>query len=124
MTELIYHITARAAWVAAQGQGRYSAPSLASEGFMHCSTRAQVVPVAEKFYKGQAGLVLLVIDPARLVSPLKWEAPSDGTPPPGVAADGRFPHIYGPLNLNAVVRVLDFAADGKGVFSLPAGAAA
>jgi len=46
--------------------GRYLTPSLAKEGFIHCSTRAQVLPVADKFYKGQSGLIVLGIDPARL----------------------------------------------------------
>jgi uncharacterized protein (DUF952 family) len=116
MTGRIYHITARQAWVSAQAQGAYAAPSLTAEGFIHCSTREQVPAVADRFYKGQAGLVLLVIDPARLAAPLKWEPAADRNPP-----QGDFPHIYGPLNLEAVVRVLDFAADGNGAFPLPAG---
>ncbi|MGA7192926.1 MAG: DUF952 domain-containing protein, partial [Anaerolineales bacterium] len=68
MSEKIYHIASREAWNAAQEQGQYSAPSLTSEGFIHCSTRTQVLSVAEKFYKGQTGLVILVIDSARLSS--------------------------------------------------------
>ena len=62
MSEIILHITSREAWNAAQKAGQYTAPSLTSDGFIHCSTRAQVLPVAEKFYKGQTGLVILVID--------------------------------------------------------------
>ncbi len=115
----ILHITSRSEWLAAQASGQYVAPSLASEGFIHCSQLHQVLPVAEKFYGGQAGLVLLVIDPARLASVLKWEAPAEGGPPPGVAEGDPFPHIYGPINPDAVVQVLDFKADGNGRFSLP-----
>jgi len=66
--------------------GQYTAPSLAKEGFIHCSTLTQVLPVAEKFYKGQSGLILLGIDPARLSSALKWEPPFEGTPPTGVSS--------------------------------------
>ena len=115
----ILHITSRKAWIEATRAGKYSAPSLAAEGFIHGSTPKQVLPVAAKYYKGQDGLVLLEIDPARLSSELKWEPPTGG-PLPGVAEREVFPHIYGPINLDAVVRVLDFKADAEGDFSLPA----
>ena len=115
----IFHITSREAWNTAQAQGQYSAPSLTNEGFIHCSTRAQVIPVAEKFYKGQSRLILLAIDPARLSSDLKWEAPFDGAPPPGVPAGDAFPHIYGPINLDSVIEVLDLNTSVDGKFVLP-----
>ncbi|HEY9151395.1 MAG TPA: DUF952 domain-containing protein [Anaerolineales bacterium] len=119
MSEMIFHITLREAWNAAQKQGQYTAPSLTSDGFIHGSTRAQVLPVAEKFYKGQDGLILLVIDPTRLSSRLKWEAPFDGAPPAGVSAGEAFPHIYGPINLDAVVQVLNLESTADGKFVLP-----
>jgi uncharacterized protein (DUF952 family) len=115
----IFHITSRSAWLAAQKSGGYVAPSLAAEGFIHNSTSTQVLPVAEKFYKGKTDLVLLVIDPARLASDLKWEAPFDGAPPPGVPSGEPFPHVYGPINLDAVIQVLDLETDSNGRFSLP-----
>ncbi|HUH97861.1 MAG TPA: DUF952 domain-containing protein [Anaerolineales bacterium] len=121
MSENILHITSRKAWQAAQRAGQYAPPSLTSEGFIHCSTRAQVLPVAEKFYRGQTGLILLVIDPTRLASALKWEPPFDGAPPPGVSGAAAFPHIHGPLNLEAVVQVLDFEPASDGQFVLPRG---
>ncbi|GAB4461053.1 MAG: DUF952 domain-containing protein [Anaerolineales bacterium] len=116
---MIFHITSRKDWEAAQAKGEYTAPSLTTEGFIHCSTPAQILPVAEKFYKGQADLVLLMIEPALLTSTLKWEPPSGGTPPPGVPAGDLFPHIHGPINLNAVVNVFDFVFDSTGKFTLP-----
>jgi uncharacterized protein (DUF952 family) len=116
---MIFHITSRKAWEDAQTMGEYVADSLASEGFIHCSTLAQVLPVAEKFYKGQSGLVLLLIEPTLLSSTLKWEAPSGGTPPPGVPESDQFPHVYGPINPDAVVNVLDFVFDSTGKFTLP-----
>jgi len=117
---MIFHITPRADWEAAQTEGKYTADSLRIEGFIHCSTLAQVMPVAEKFYKGQSGLVLLMIEPTLLSSTLKWEAPSGGSPPPGVPEGDQFPHIYGPINLDAVVNVFDFIRDSNGGWSLPA----
>jgi len=115
----ILHITSRKEWIEATRVGEYAAPSLAAEGFIHGSTIKQVLPVAAKYYKGQIGLVLLEIDPKRLASELRWEPPSGGGPPPGVPEGDAFPHIYGPINLDAVIQVLDFELGENGDFSLP-----
>jgi uncharacterized protein (DUF952 family) len=120
MSDIILHITSRNEWTAAQKAGQYVAPSLSKEGFIHCSTRAQAVPVAEKFYKGQHGLVLLVIDSQLLSPDLKWEPPFDGAPPPGAPAADLFPHVYGPINLNAVTKVVAFEPNADGSWTLPA----
>ena len=116
---MIYHITSHTSWNEAQAKGEYAAPSLANEGFIHCSTISQVLPVAENFYKGQTGLVLLVIDPALLSSTLNWEPPSGGAPPPGVPESETFPHIYGPINLNAVTKIIDLETSEDETFILP-----
>ncbi len=68
MSETILHITSRGAWKTAQEQGQYDASSLTGDRFIHCSTREQVLPVAEKFYKGQAGLICSLL--IQRVSPL------------------------------------------------------
>ena len=115
----IYHITTRKAWIDATRLGRYSSPSLETDGLIHASTLKQILPVAAQFYRGQKGLVLLELDPKRLTSELKWEPPTGGNPPPGVPEGDAFPHIYGPINLDAVVQVLDFKAGASGEFSLP-----
>ncbi len=115
----IFHITTRKAWIDATRLGRYSAPSLATDGLIHASTLKQILPVAAQFYRGQTGLVLLELDPKRLTSELKWEPPTGGGPPPGVPEGDAFPHIYGPINIDAVVQVLDFNANEGGEFSLP-----
>lgn len=117
---MIYHITTAAAWQAAQSAGTYTADSLAAQGFIHCSTAEQVARVANTVYTGQTGLVLLVIDPAQLHAALHVE-PADSTIPVDHAAGEMFPHLYGPLNLDAVVDVLAFPPDADGVFRFPAG---
>jgi uncharacterized protein (DUF952 family) len=116
---LIFHITTRSEWQATQARGEYRAPSLETEGFIHLSTSKQVSSVANAFYRGQSGLVLLVVDEMRVTSQVKWEAPA-GTPALGISQDDKFPHVYGPLNLDAVVDVLDFNPDASGNFRLPA----
>lgn len=116
---MIYHITSRSAWNEARQSGEYRAESLETEGFIHCSTGSQVLPVVEKYYMGQQGLLLLVIDPALLASDLKWEPPSGGAPPPGVPEGELFPHIYGPINLEAVLRAVDLESNPNGNYNLP-----
>jgi len=116
---MIYHITTRKAWDDAQTKGEYRADSLATEGFIHCSTFEQVLPVAHNYYKGQRGLIVLGIEPPLLSSDLKWEPPAGGTPPPGVPVGEQFPHIYGPINLSAVLKVTDLEQNADGSFTLP-----
>jgi uncharacterized protein (DUF952 family) len=115
---MILHITSRAEWNEAQKLGAYRAPSLETEGFIHCSTEKQVLHVANAFYRGRTDLVLLVIDEASLTPELKWEPPA-GSPAPGISESDLFPHIFGSINLKAVVSVLDFVADSAGTFILP-----
>lgn len=116
---MIYHITSRTAWAEALERGDYRAESLETEGFIHCSTEDQVLPVAENFFSGQTGLLLLVIEPALLTSDLRWEPPAGGVPPPRVPQGDLFPHVYGPINLEAVVQVFDLQSDPDGKYILP-----
>ena len=116
---MIYHITSRSAWSEARQQGEYRAENLESEGFIHCSKSTQLLPVVEKYYQGQRDLLLLTIDPSLLSSDLKWEPPSGGAPPPGVPEGDLFPHIYGPINLNAIVKAVDLESNPDGHYSLP-----
>ncbi len=114
---LVLHITHRAAWAEAQRAGVYAPASLRSEGFIHCSTAEQTAQTAAAFFAGQRELVLLVIDAARVRAPLRYE-PAAGDP--GAQRDGLFPHLYGALELDAVLDALDFPEDPGGGFSLPA----
>jgi uncharacterized protein (DUF952 family) len=108
---VILHIVARAEYV----PGRvYRAASLDVEGFVHCSDFGTVHLPANRLFAGRTDLVLLVIDPARLDVPLRWE---EGSPP---SPDGVwFPHVYGPIPAAAVVGVHDFPF-GENGFRLPA----
>ena len=115
---MILHITSRAEWADAQTRGEYIAPSVSTEGFIHCSTEKQVLHVANAFDRGRKDLVLLMIDESKLKPELKWEPPV-GSPAPGISKSDSFPHIFGPINLTAVVSVLDFVPDPAGIFILP-----
>lgn len=108
---MILHITTAAEWEAAQALGDYRLDTLDTEGFIHCSTREQVLGPANAMYRGRADLVLLVIDPSRLAANLVYEDSHET----GVL----FPHLYGPLNLDAVTQVVPFPPRTDGTFELP-----
>ena len=97
----IVHLTERSLWEEARARGTYEISTrgrtLQEEGFIHCSTREQLPATAARFYADVPDLVLLVIDPARLDVPLKYEAPEPGAE--------EFPHVYGPIPVDAVVDV-------------------
>jgi len=107
----ILHITRQADWEQAQTQGSYRADTLASQGFIHCSRPEQVIPVANHLFRGQTDLVLLVIDRDKVRAPIRDENLEGG--------ESLYPHIYGSLNLDAVVDVLDFPPRADGSFMLP-----
>jgi len=94
---IILHITSRREWEAAQAAGEYRGDTLDSDGFIHCSTRQQVVEVANAHFRGRRDLVLLCIAEDKVQAEIRYEDLYD--------AGQEFPHIYGPLNLAAVVAV-------------------
>ena len=111
VARLILHITTASEWAAAREAGEYRAPSLETEGFIHCSTPAQVVHVGDWFYRDLPDLVLLCIDPGGLTSELLWEASADGFA-------GEFPHVYGPIALAAVRAAVPWER-GENGFEIP-----
>ncbi|MPZ99385.1 MAG: DUF952 domain-containing protein [Dehalococcoidia bacterium] len=114
---MILHITTRGEWEAAGAAGAYVAPSLATEGFIHCSTPEQLVATANAYFRGPVDLVVLCIDEERVTAEVRWEAPTHS----GGERAERFPHPYGPLDLDAVVDVLDLPVGEDGTLAAPAG---
>lgn len=115
-TDILLHITTAAPWRVALAAGSHVVPSLRSEGFIHLSSPEQVHLPANRLYAGRDDLLLLVIDPARLVAEVRWE--------PGVPGDPdamRFPHLYGPLPVAAVTSVVPWRPGADGAFAPPTG---
>ena len=96
----ILHLTTRAEWEAARACRRYAPPSLAAEGFIHFSDAAQVARVAAARFAGVEDVVLLCVPVDRLDAPLRYETSDAGAE--------RFPHLYGPLDVEAVARAVPF----------------
>ena len=94
---IIYHVTTASDWEAAIVKGYYEHPSLVDEGFIHCSQDHQVAGVLERYFAGKTDLLKLVIDTDKLTSNFIFDwSPS--------TAD-TFPHVYGPINIDAVIDV-------------------
>jgi uncharacterized protein (DUF952 family) len=110
---MIFHIAELDAWNLAKVRGVYAPSSLESEGFIHCSLLEQVQETANLFYRGRRDIVLLRIDESLLDAALKFETAADSARRQGPA---RFPHIYGALNVSAVVDVQDLRCDDRGLF--------
>ena len=105
---LIYHLTTQAEWEASRATPEHRADSLAEEGFIHCSQdQEQMLRVANRLFAGQTGLVALEVDADRLTSLLVREPSRSGE---------IYPHIYGPLNTDAVLRVLTLTTGVGGEF--------
>ena len=131
----IFHIASMRDWIDAKQAGDYRVSTLgrklADQGFIHASTSDQVESVANAIYRGARGLVLLVIDPRKVKPDIRYEP---ATPETAEArrvtsevksehpaqAGQLFPHIYGPLNVDAVVEALGFESEFNGRFYFPA----
>ena len=108
----IYKICPLRLWRAAERAGVFRGSEVdRRDGFIHFSNAAQVVETAEKHFAGQSGLLLLRIDSAKLGDRLKWE-PSRG--------GALFPHLYGDLDLTAVMLVepLPLGPNGRHIFPI------
>ncbi len=107
----IYHMVLAADWEAARGGLALEPASLASDGFIHCTAgERNLLEVAEAHYRRLPGdWLVLVLDPAKLSAEVRWEVQ------PNAMA---YPHIYGPLNLDAVTEVRPFPRNAEGGFLL------
>lgn len=111
MEQYILHITSKTEWVAALKAGEYLPARFDEEGFIHSSTKAQVLGPANLFYNGQTDLILLHIDTTLVEPRIVYENLEGGAQ--------HFPHIYGALNVAAVVATYEFPPSPNGTFELP-----
>lgn len=92
----ILHITTPGEWAAAQATGSIRPPSLDTEGFVHCSTRAQLDATLARHFRGAGLLLALRLDADAIGADLRWEESHPGE---------RFPHVYAPIPVSAVADV-------------------
>ncbi len=105
---LIFHLTTAAAWEQACAAGAYTADSLTSEGFIHCSDPHQVAWVANTRFRGRSDLIVLHIHEDALEAPVRRENLEGG--------QWLFPHVYGPIAVGAVTAVTSLSPAADGTF--------
>ena len=109
---IIFHLTKQADWEARDLNEGYVAPSLASEGFIHCSEdEAQLLQVAHRLFAAEAGLLALEVETDLLTSPVQREPARSGV---------IYPHIYGPIDLSSVAGTRRILVGADGSFNLEA----
>lgn len=124
----IYHLVPTNYYLLQPADQPYQSETLARAGFIHCTSgRDMLIEVANAFFANlEDDLIVLEIDATRLLAPLKFEAPSSPSesvtvndikfiPEPGTL----FPHIYGPINRQAIVREFVLQRDQTGLWSIP-----
>jgi uncharacterized protein (DUF952 family) len=106
---VIFHLATPDDWERASRGGVYTAASLQDHGFVGCATATQHAAVANARFAGRGDLVLLLIDTDRLTSPLRFE--------PVTAGGEAFPHVYGPVHLDAIFEATPYRPGSDGRFS-------
>jgi len=109
---VLVHLCSAPDWERARASGEHRPESLGQQGFVHLSLPEQVHLPANRLYAGCRDLLLLHIDPAKLTAPVRWE--------PGVPTDPqamKFPHLYGPLPISAVINTTTYAPGADGRFA-------
>lgn len=111
-TKFIYHLAPAKRWGDWPESQAYIPTEYDTDGFIHCTVGDELMlQVANTFYRESSGdFVLLVIDPSRVTASVKWEQSED-------ALATVFPHIYGPINRDAIVDVRQVLRDADGIFT-------
>lgn len=108
--DLIFHITTKEYFNNHKKESKYFPESLETDGFIHCSRGSQIEETANRICADKNQLLLLVIDVSTLTSKIKYEEDQSG--------EKTFPHIYGPLNTDAIMDKLDIHAEADGQFKI------
>ena len=104
---MIYHIAVRAEWESQSAAATYAPARYEKDGFIHCSEQHQLGPVADYNFRGRDDLVLLELMPTKLEPETRYEQ----------GGREKYPHIYGPINRDAVSRVMDVRCNPDGLFA-------
>ena len=106
MRKLLYHIATTADWNSTQDT--YAPQSFEVDGFIHCSTKDQLLAVANAWFRGRTDLVLLRIDADRVRKAVRYENLEGGSE--------LYPHLYRRLKKKHVVDAVAFLPGAKGTF--------
>lgn len=107
----IYILVRPEIWTIAQDSGYFYERSLSNEGFIHASAWRQLDRVANHYFAGTDSLLVIGVDPALVKPPIRWEI--------SASTGDVYPHIYGPLNVDAALIVTTIQRNAAGRFELP-----
>ena len=103
----IYKVCSQSVWESIRSLDEWTGSAHDErDGFIHFSAAHQLAGTVAKHFSGQTNLVLISIDPKRLGGRLRWEPSRDGD---------LFPHLYGPLSLNAVIESRELVLNDQGL---------
>ncbi len=106
----ILHCMKKSTWESVKDKEYYGSAYIKAVGFLHCSSIEYMWRVAPMYEGVKDELVLLCIATSMVEPTIQWER--------GESNDRQYPHIYGELNLSAVVDVYPFLRDERGKFKL------
>jgi uncharacterized protein (DUF952 family) len=106
LSMLIFHLITTKHWEQISDKTDYAPESLSTEGFIHCSTAEQLITTANRFFSEENELVILHVDSNIVTATIKYES----------ADNQLFPHIYGKLNMDAVIEVSKIIKNSSGEF--------
>lgn len=109
MSEPIYILCEPSTYAQSEATGTFVTESLAQEGFIHASPACQLNRVANLYYQSATSLLILKVAIERLKAPLRWEPASTGD---------LYPHIYGPLNLDAIASIIPVQRNTDGRYDV------
>lgn len=104
----IYLLSSQQEYDNALKQGSLVRDSIESQGFIHASPKSQLTRIANKYYKETINPLILVVEKSKITADVKWEP----------ATGGLYPHIYGPLNIDAIVDVEKISMNSNNEYCL------
>ena len=104
--ELIYHIATQNEWDDHASAATYAPLAHEKDGFIHCCDLHQLEPVANQYFPGRDDLVVLELVPTKLEPETRFEQ----------SGEEKFPHVYGPINKDAINRVTRVRCNANGLF--------
>ena len=103
---MIYHIAIKAEWESQSSEPTYAPNRYQEDGFIHCSEQHQLERVAERNFRSRDDLLILELMPTKLEPETRYEQ----------GGKEKFPHIYGPINKDAVRRTMNIRCNDDGYF--------
>lgn len=108
--DLIFHVVKKENWKSQKKDSRYHPESLDSDGFIHCSTGRTIEEVTNRLYKDQDDILLIIINTTLVEPEIRYENSGN--------SDTKYPHIYGPLNMDAVIDKIELASEDDGGYKI------